>query len=159
MVQLYPFCPSISSHKFQEPDRWDWTDVMACLKIKLTPGVYLWISMHLSGLNLLSFPPLQDLILRFYLFKNKEATARISVKQKQFSKLENKSCLMLQINRKGSQFLKRCTSKPAATFRQADGFPFPWKDEDFRSFVYKLTEPSFTFKMSTCNFIFCLIHC
>lgn len=62
--------------------------------------------MHLSGLNLLSFPSLQDLILRFYLFKNKEATARISVKQEQFSKSENKSCLMLQFNRKGSHFLK-----------------------------------------------------
>lgn len=55
---------------------------------------------------------------------------------------------MLKFNRKGSHFLKRCSPhvpqvKPAATSRQADGFPFPWKGEVFRSFVYKFTEPSF----------------
>lgn len=33
------------------------------------------------------------LILRFYLSKNKEATPRISVKRKQFSKLEKKAVL------------------------------------------------------------------
>lgn len=70
---------------------------------------------------------------------------------------------MLKFNRKGSHFLKRCFSsrtqtKPAANVRQADRFLFPLKCRGFRSFVYKYTETSFTYKTSTQDFIFCLIY-
>lgn len=66
---------------------------MAFPETQLTPGVYLWITMHLSVPSLLQFPSSQDLILRFYPPKSKDASAEITVKQKQYSKFEKKVVL------------------------------------------------------------------